>query len=371
MSPNRRTFLFASAAGALCAQDARTDIFQAAKTGDVARATLLLDAAPELVRTRSAEGLTPLHYAAAAGKPDMVVLLGTRGAELSAGPESPLLAALDFPDHEAAKAMAGYLLGNASDPNARTRDGRTALDIARARGYTDLAALLIHRGAAGPNPDRIEIAWFGRRYLQDLHGRPVRRDDLNGLPWTLVNDFARVAHFDFDKVKQLHRDHPGLIATRASWDELAVEAGAHMGRLDIAGYLADAGAPVSTCTAVMLGQERMVREALAADRRTVCERGAHDIGILAYTAYANQQAEIADQLLQGGADVHARSLGTTTLHVAASKGYVELGEVLIAHGADVHATAATKAGPVTPLDLAVRNQQGRMEQFLKDKGGLH
>ena len=365
MNIGRRTFFFAPAAATLAAQAARPDIFQAARAGDVPRAKELLEANPELVRSRSAEGLTPLHYAAAAAKPDMVLFLGLSGAELSAGPESPLLAAIDCSDPDAATAMTNYLLGNASDPNARLRDGRTALDLAQARGYSEIARMLIHRGAAVPNPGKIEVAWYGRRFIQDLHGRPVQRDDLNGLPWTLVNDFARFAHTHFDKVKQMLKAEPGLIATRASWDEMAVEAGAHMGRLDIAGFLADAGAPVSTCTAVMLGQEAMVRDALAADRRTVCERGAHDIHILHYTAYANQQPGIAERLLNAGADINARSLGTSVLHVAASKGHVELAAVLIAHGADPRAAVATKAGPVTPLDLAVRNKQIKMEEFLK------
>ena len=49
---------------------------------------------------------------------------------------------------------------------------------------------------------KIEVAWYGRRYIQDLHGKPVKRDDLNGLPWPLVNRFASVAHADFEKVKK-------------------------------------------------------------------------------------------------------------------------------------------------------------------------
>src|SRR5579859_419006 len=100
MTNTRRDFLTQSAiaAGALHAQSAALDIFQAAAAGDLPRATALIDADPHVVRARSADGRTPLHFATAAGNTEMVLLLGSKGAELSAGPESPLLAAVDSPD---------------------------------------------------------------------------------------------------------------------------------------------------------------------------------------------------------------------------------------------------------------------------------
>ena len=356
-----------TAAVALRAQSAKPDIFQAVSAGNLALATELLDANPELSRTRSAAGLTPLHYATPTGNLEMVTRLVTRGAELSAPPESPLLGAIDLPDHEAASAIAGFLLMNASDPNARTRGGRTALEIATARGHTDIVEMLIHRGAKAANPGNVEVAWYGRRFVNDLQGNPVTRDDLNGLPWTLVNRFASVAHTDFEKVKQLLQENPGLLKTRASWDEMAIEAASHMGQFAMAEWLAERGAPVSCCTAVLLGRGDLVKAHLAADRRVVRERGAHDISILAYTAYANQQTGIAEQLLKAGADIHARALGVTALHLAAGKGYLDLASLLIEHGADVHLAVKSRGAMVTPLDVAVRAKQTAMEEFLRTK----
>jgi hypothetical protein len=362
----------------------KPDIFEAAAAGDVPRATELVNADPELVHRRSSDGRTPLHFATAAGKPEMVQFLQARGSDLSAGPESPLLWAVDFPDLEKAASMSRTLLANASDPNARRRDGRSALQLAAARGNAEVAELLIHRGARVTpseiatatgeavsvlrHADDIERVHFDRRYIQDVHGKPVVRDDSNGLPWTLVNQFASVAHFDFEKVKELLGAHPALMNTRASWDESAIEAAAHMGLVPMAEWLAERGAAISTCTAVLLGLADPVKQALAADRLSIYERGAHDIAILAYAAYGKEQAAIAELLLKAGANVHARCLGVTPLHLAANKGYVDFGALLIEHGADVNLAVKLRDGMVTPLALAVRAKQPKMEALLKQHG---
>ena len=356
-----------TATAAVYAQSAKPDIFQVAAAGDVPRAAELLDATPELSRSRAADGRTPLHYATASGQSAMVTFLISRGAETSAGPESPLIGAIDLADHEVALATAQPLLVNASDANARSRDGRTALEVAIRRGHKDVVEMLVHRGAAVKNPGKIEVAWYGRRYAQDIHGNPVNRDDLNGLPWTLVNQFVSVSHGNFDKTRQLLKDHPALLNTRASWDELGIEAASHVGQFAMAEWFAEQGAPVSSCTAVLLGRGDLLKQHIAADPRVVRERGAHDIAILAYTAYATEQTAIAEQLLTAGAGVGARALNVTTLHLAAAKGYMDLAALLIEHGADVSLAVKSRGEMVTPLDVAVKSKQPAMEQFLRSK----
>ena len=44
-----------------------------------------------------------------------------------------------------------FLAGNASDPNAKRADGRSAVELAAARGYTDIVEILVHRGATPRN----------------------------------------------------------------------------------------------------------------------------------------------------------------------------------------------------------------------------
>lgn len=344
------------------------DIFEAAVSGDSKRANDIAKDDPGLAHHRLPDGRTPLHLAAEAGKPALVIFFAMKGADLSAGPESPLLAAVDYPDHTLASEISIFLLMNASDPNARRRDGKTALQLAAARGYDDLVQMLIHRGAEANAPS-VERVYYGRRYTQDLHGNPVTREDTYGIPQDWINQFVTVAHFDFEKVKHLQKLCPTLIMTRATWDELAIEAAAHMGLTPMAQFLADLGAPVSTCTATLVGEQALVKRLVSQDAGCIRERGAHDIALLAYTAMGNQHVEIAEFLLGAGADIHARPLGQTSLHIAAGKGYVELAQLFLDHGADVNAIANVRGASLTPLAVALQAKQEKMTAFLKERGG--
>jgi len=348
------------------------DIFEAAASGGSKRANEIAKDDPGLAHHRLPDGRTPLHLAAEAGEPALVTFFAMKGADLSAGPESPLLAAVDHPDHAAASEMSMFLLMNASDPNAGRRDGKRALELAAARGYDDLVHMLIHRGADSsviPNAPAVERAYYGRRLTQDLYANPVTREDTYGIPQDWINQFVTVAHFDFEKVKQLQKLCPTLIMTRATWDELAIEAASHMGLTPMAQFLADLGAPVSTCTATLLGEQGLVKRLVSEDAGCLRERGAHDIALLAYTAVGNQHVEIAEFLLGAGVDIHARSLGLTSLHFAANKGHVELAQLFLDHGADVNAVGNMRGTPLTPLALAVQAKQEKMATLLKERGG--
>jgi ankyrin repeat protein len=340
------------------------DIFEAAASGDSKRANEIAKDDPGLAHHRLPDGRTPLHLAAEAGKPALVIFFAMKGADLSAGPESPLLAAVDYPDPSVATEMSMFFLMNASDPNARRRDGKTALELAASRGYTDLVRMLIHRGADAS----VEHVYYGRRYTQDLHGNPVTREDTYGIPQDWINQFVSVAHFDFEKVKHLQKLCTTLIMTRATWDELAIEAASHMGLTPMAQFLADLGAPVSTCTATLMGEQALVKRLITDDPACIRERGAHDIALLAYTALGNQHVEIAELLLGAGADIHARSLGQTSLHIAAGKGDVELAQIFLDHGADINAAANIRGVSVTPLALAEQSKQDKMATLLKQRG---
>src|SRR5260370_19573204 len=232
--------------------------------------------------------------------------------------------------------------------------------------------MLVHRGATGGPADgiKVERVYFGKRYGFDVEGRPYIAENIDGLPQEFINEVARLAHSDGNRVKHVVKIAPGLIGARATWDESGIEAGSHMGLASLARYLADHGAPVSVCTATLLGLRDRVEALVKSDAACVRERGAHDIALLAYTAFGDQQPDIADLLLRAGASVHAKALGgLTTLHVAAGKGYLELADALLAHGADVKPPAKTRGQDLTPLAAAMSAEQDKMAALRKLRGG--
>jgi ankyrin repeat protein len=81
--------------------------------------------------------------------------------------------------------------------------------------------------------------------------------------------------------------------------------------------------------------------------------------------YGEEQVAIADALLKAGARIQAKAFGVTVLHLAASKGYVDVAGLFIERGADVNEPVKMAGGIMTPLAAAVRAKQLKMEEFLK------
>jgi len=126
-----------------------------------------------------------------------------------------------------------------------------------------------------------------------------------------------------------------VLHANASWDELAVEAGAHVGFKDGVRFLLDRGAPASLPTAAMMGMTGHVKKLLAEDPGRIWECGAHNMPPIWFPAIGGGEAdhlEIACLLLDAGADPNAHKRGQTALHWAARGGQMEMAELLIARG---------------------------------------
>jgi ankyrin repeat protein len=156
------------------------DVFEAAAVGDDARVRELIDRDPSLACAFAADGFHPLGLAAFFRHRAVVKLLIERGADVAAparnrlavtalhsavatdaapvdleivrmlldagapvnvphlGGGTPLHTAAHVGDPEVVR----MLLERSAEPLARTDDGKTAIDIARERGYAALADLM-------------------------------------------------------------------------------------------------------------------------------------------------------------------------------------------------------------------------------------
>ena len=124
-------------------------VFEAAAFGRTGRLDELLSEQPELARSWSEDGFTPLHLACFAGGAETTRRLVERGADLEAlstasfAKVRPLGTAAFARDHESAR----VLLAAGADPNGPGEGGFTPLHTAAQNGDVELVRLLLEHGA--------------------------------------------------------------------------------------------------------------------------------------------------------------------------------------------------------------------------------
>ena len=180
----------------------------------------------------------------------------------------------------------------------------------------------------------------------------------------IIDTFVGSAHGDFAKVKELLEQYPGILNLPARWGEYAIEAAAQTGRVDIAEYLLERGAPKGLCTAAMLGHIEEVAQALHTDPNTINATGAHGIGIL-YHAIIRGHMGIAQMLLDYGADLNSGAGGNPALHGAVIFNRADMAEWLLAHSADVNILNYENK---TPLKAALEMKREAVAAVLHTHG---
>ncbi|HKT82991.1 MAG TPA: hypothetical protein VJQ84_04055 [Solirubrobacterales bacterium] len=149
----------------------------------------------------------------------------------------------------------------------------------------------------------------------------------------VVDQLVGNSHGDIDVVRTILDQHPDLVEERATWGESPLDAAAQMGRKDIAKLLMERGAKPDFFALVMLGELERVREELDRDPELIHGRGVHELSPL-YFAAAGDHPELAELLLERGADVNQGSPAAYPIHAAVMWARVSLVQRYLAAGAD-------------------------------------
>jgi ankyrin repeat protein len=179
----------------------------------------------------------------------------------------------------------------------------------------------------------------------------------------LVEEFVIAAHGNLEKVRTLLAATPALLNIPwARFDETALAAASHMGNRAIAEHLLAAGAPLTVCTAAMLGDTEQVAAFLDADPTLANATGAHGIPILFHAAMSGNLDVVELLVARGGG---AGPDGA--LHGAVGHGHLAMTRWLLARGADPN--TLDFAGKTT-LRVALDRGYAEMAGLLRAHGGL-
>jgi len=180
----------------------------------------------------------------------------------------------------------------------------------------------------------------------------------------LIQEFVIAAHNDFEKVQEMLEQNPGLLNTSdAQGKETALAAASHVGETEIVEYLLSKGAPLTICTAAMMGMTDRVAAFLDADPALAQTPGSHGLSAMVHAAIGGK-TEIADLLLAHGGDQRMDD----ALIRAALFDHAEMATWLIDHGANIDARSPIFKDK-TPLAIATQLKYEQLAEMLRQRGG--
>jgi len=125
-------------------------------------------------------------------------------------------------------------------------------------------------------------------------GQSQQKDKPPALNHELVKEFVIAGHGNFERVKEMLTQEPGLL--NATWDwgggdfETALGGAGHMGRKDIAEFLINKGSRMDIFVATMLGKLDIVKAMLAAYPELVQSKGPHGLTFLHHARKGGEEA---------------------------------------------------------------------------------
>jgi len=310
---------------------------------------------------------TPLHWAAARGREDIIEFLLASGADVNAAEDSgtPLHWAVDAGEAGAAK----LLLAREADPNRVRTGGATPLHTAALFNEHEVAEVLLEAGAdvhakdlADQRPLHRAATFADARFVELLldHGAEVNAQGFNDeIP---LHQAALVGSAD---VVRLLLDRGGELTARDVIDRTPLHVATEGGHTEAALLLIAAGADISAVDkdgetplhlAARAGDERVVRAIL---ERQVPVNLKDSFGLTPlHWAVRKEHYRVAELLVAAGAE--------HDVYTAAGMGGLAAAEALLS--ADP-ALAGTELGPLgTPLHWAVRGGHPKLVALLLEKG---
>ena len=284
------------------AGEARAPIIDAAKSGDAAAVRALLQKKVD-VNVAEGDGSTALHWASYRDDVESVDLLVRAGANVNAANDlgaTPLWTA----SQNGSDAMVRRLLEAGANPNLALLAGETPLMVASRAGYTAVVQQLVAKGAnvnARGARGQTALMWAAAQKRSEVtkillaHGADVHaRSDV----WNEVMAVPPHGLLEYNRPIPHGGDTALMFAARA-------------GDVASLALLAAAGANVN-------------------------DADAWGVSATAIAVHAGYR-EVAEFLLDRGADANAAGAGFSALHAAIMRRDERMVSALLAHGADANA----------------------------------
>jgi len=293
------------------------EIFDAVRANDLPRVKAMIGKDASLLRAKDAEGMTPLHVAAANGRLPIAELLLAKGADLhevNAQLKTPLHVAIENERDEAA----GLLIKKGSDLRRKDLEGNTPLHAAVDCDRKSVVELLIAKGAevesrngdeftpfmlAARNTGNVEIGRLLLRKGADIN----TKDNFSYMPLNWAAFFGHQEFIEF------------LLDNKADFDATGGKG------LEI------------LRKAAHFGSARLFRFVSEKDQDLFANGNANDATM--YTAIEGGSVEIVHMLMAKNVPVkHFRNPnGWRPIHQAAHNGHLAMIKFLAEHGADINA----------------------------------
>lgn len=318
------------------------DLFKAIEMNDLAQVKNILHQGPQLINTLNAFEYTPLIAAVKDGRDEIIRYLLDSGAVINAGKGQSALGMGIWNKHHKAVQM---LINHGADVNILNGN---PLNLASQIGDLEVVKLLIAHGADVNLP---------RDYgLYPLH-------------YAAVSGHLDVVHYLIEKGADIHQKTD---FNEYKYNLSAIDFAMLNGKRDVAEFLLRKGAEQDLIVMVGLGKQDLLKDYFAKNPKL--DFGQFPLSYLLHLAARYGEQDIAEMLIEKGADIHATNsiIGDTPLHFAVGYNQLNMAQWLLSKGANPNKARSESlyvGASCTPFDIAIEKNNSEMINILKNFGG--